>query len=111
MNSKKLSNTKDYSIHEINSNMGDVIDTHHHDNWDESWYILEGEFEITIANKTLNIKKGDFITAYRNVPHKVTTLADNSKRLAIFNTLTQEFPSIFSRGVGAVGNKLTKIYQ
>jgi len=80
----KLTDTKDYSVHLLLSNKGDYIDTHYHTNWDESWYILEGSFEITINGKVSVYNKGEFVMAKRNISHKVVTLLDNSKRLAIF---------------------------
>ena len=45
---------------------------HYHPDWNEWWYILEGEWEWEIDNKKRIVKKGDIVFMKKNRPHKIT---------------------------------------
>jgi quercetin dioxygenase-like cupin family protein len=74
----------DYSVYVLEENSGEEIPLHHHDNWDESWYIIDGKYQITIDGNSKEYTKGEFIFCNRNINHSVKCLEDNSKRMAIF---------------------------
>lgn len=45
---------------------------HHHPDWDEWWYIVEGEWEWWVEGKTKVIKAGEVVFIERNRKHKIT---------------------------------------
>ena len=57
---------------------------HHHPDWDEWWYIIEGKWEWTIEDKKKLINKGDVVFIERNRKHKITAVGDEMAiRLAV----------------------------
>ncbi len=57
---------------------------HHHPEWDEWWYILQGEWKWEIEGTNKIVKKGDVVFISRNRIHKIT--ADGTEmaiRLAV----------------------------
>ena len=59
---------------------------HRHIGEDESFYVLEGEFEFLCGETMHRLKAGDFIFAPRNTPHAFTCLGPRSGRLLGFCT-------------------------
>ncbi len=45
---------------------------HYHPNWNEWWYILEGEWIWEIEGKEFTIKKGDVVFIEKGKVHKIT---------------------------------------
>lgn len=45
---------------------------HYHPNWNEWWYILDGEWIWEIEGKELTIKKGDVVFIEKGKVHKIT---------------------------------------
>jgi len=76
----------DYSVHALVEPCGmeNPIKMHHHSDWDESWQILKGSYEININGNQFSAYAGDFIEVDRNVPHSVRSIHGNSIRLSIF---------------------------
>jgi CMP-N-acetylneuraminic acid synthetase/quercetin dioxygenase-like cupin family protein len=57
---------------------------HYHPNWDEWWFIIEGEWEWTIENKIINVKKGDHVWIQRNKKHRIKAVGEKMAiRLAV----------------------------
>ena len=57
---------------------------HYHSNWDEWWFILEGEWEWIIEDKIINVKKGDHVWIERNKKHKIKAVGEKMAiRLAV----------------------------
>ena len=57
---------------------------HHHPDWDEWWYIVEGEWEWTIEDKPKKVVKGDVVFINRNRKHKITAVGEKMAiRLAV----------------------------
>ncbi|MBU2510515.1 cupin domain-containing protein [bacterium] len=57
---------------------------HHHPEWDEWWYIIEGEWEWMIEGEAKKIKKGDVVFIERNRKHKIKAVGDSvAIRLAV----------------------------
>ncbi len=54
---------------------------HIHQNEDESFYILEGELKVRVADSETILKPGEAIFAPRNTPHAFTILSDKIKML------------------------------
>lgn len=43
---------------------------HHHDHEDELFYVLNGEFDMQLRDKTITIKENEFLIVPRGVEHK-----------------------------------------
>ena len=43
---------------------------HHHDNEDELFYVVKGNFDMEFRDKTVTIKEGEFIIVPRGVEHR-----------------------------------------
>ena len=57
---------------------------HHHPDWDEWWYIIEGDWEWMIEGTAKRVCKGDVVFIHRNRKHKITAIGDKMAiRLAI----------------------------
>tara|TARA_B100001175_G_C19513872_1_gene645802 strand:+ start:5086 stop:6237 length:1152 start_codon:yes stop_codon:yes gene_type:complete len=57
---------------------------HYHEDWDEWWLIIKGEWEFDYNNKILFAKKGDLIFLKRNTIHKIKATGDQlSIRMAV----------------------------
>ena len=57
---------------------------HYHHDWDEWWYIIEGEWEWMIEGTPKTIKKGEVVFIARNRKHKITAIGGKMAiRLAV----------------------------
>ena len=57
---------------------------HYHHDWDEWWYIVEGEWEFWIEGEKMGITKGEVIFIERNKKHKITAIGNQiAIRLAV----------------------------
>ena len=57
---------------------------HYHHDWDEWWYIIEGEWVWIIEGKRKTIKKGEVVFIERNRKHKITAAGNKMAiRLAV----------------------------
>jgi quercetin dioxygenase-like cupin family protein len=57
---------------------------HYHNNWDEWWYIIDGEWEYEYNTEKYKIKKGDIVLIQRNNIHKITAIGNKQAiRLAV----------------------------
>ena len=91
---KKMGSDKSWSYAVINtlSNCATLIAQlpgegnrrHYHNNWDEWWIIIDGEWEYEYNREKYKIKKGDIILIQRNNVHKITAIGDKQAiRLAV----------------------------
>ena len=61
---------------------------HHHDNEDEMFLVINGEFDMHLSDGVINLKQGDFIVIPKGVEHK--PVAANEVHVMLFepaNTL------------------------
>lgn len=59
---------------------------HKHLHEDESFYVIDGEFEITISDVTITGGPGTFAYGPRNLPHRWTNIGNGRGRLLnVFN--------------------------
>jgi len=57
---------------------------HYHNDWDEWWYILKGEWEWFVEGEIMTVKKGDIVFIERNKKHKITAVgSEQAIRLAV----------------------------
>jgi quercetin dioxygenase-like cupin family protein len=58
--------------------------THHHPDWDEWWYIVEGRWEWDIEGAKKSICPGDIVFINRNRKHQITAVGEKvAIRLAV----------------------------
>lgn len=58
---------------------------HLHFEQDEWWYVISGEWEITVGDTTYHVKKGDSVFGPRKVPHSFNKLGtDEGTMLIVF---------------------------
>ena len=61
---------------------------HYHNDWDEWWYILRGEWDWEIEGKIKRVKAGDVVFIDRNRLHKITAAgAAQAVRMAVSRDL------------------------
>lgn len=51
---------------------------HHHEQEDELFLVLEGEFDMEFRDKTIHLKKDDFIIVPKGVEHRPVALGEVS---------------------------------
>lgn len=70
--SKRVIDTESNSMTIISQLPGEGNRLHYHPNWNEWWYILDGEWTWTIEGEEKTVKKGDIVFMRKNRPHKIT---------------------------------------
>lgn len=79
----------------VNENDGPPL--HIHGDEDESFYVLDGELEMTLGNETYLVKSGDYVFAPRGIPH---TFKGKSKKAQF---LVTAYPAGFDLFVKELG--------
>ncbi len=74
--SHTLVNTKSNSATLICQLPGEGNRRHHHPDWNEWWYIIEGVWEWEIEGEKKLIKQGDLVFMKKNKKHKITAVGD-----------------------------------
>lgn len=59
---------------------------HHHDNEDEMFLVIKGEFDMELRSKTITIKEGEYIIIPRGVEHK--PVAHKEVEVLLFEPVT-----------------------
>lgn len=52
------------------------VPRHTHTREDESYYVISGELEVTVAGESFVLKAGDSLMAPRNIPHEIRNSGD-----------------------------------
>jgi quercetin dioxygenase-like cupin family protein len=73
---------------------------HIHHREDETFQILEGEYEFTVAGKTLPAKAGDTLFAPRGIPHTYRCVSQGGGKLSVVLT-PAGFENFFAE-IGAI---------
>jgi len=76
--SKRIVDTESNSMTLISQMPGEGNRSHYHPDWNEWWYIVEGEWEWNIEGKIKKIIKGDIVFMKKNRKHQIT--ASGTKR-------------------------------
>ena len=80
----RVINTENNSATLIAQMPGEGNRRHYHPDWNEWWYILQGQWEWEIDGKTCIVKKDDFVFIPKGIVHKITASGSGqSIRLAI----------------------------
>lgn len=69
--SKRIVDTESNSMTIIAQLPGEGNRRHYHSNWNEWWYILDGQWEWEIDGKIMEAKKGDLVFIKKNRIHKI----------------------------------------
>lgn len=82
--SHRVINTESNSATLICQLPGEGNRRHYHNNWNEWWYIVDGEWDFEIEGEIKKIKKNDIVFIEKNKIHKITSSGDKpSIRLAV----------------------------
>ncbi|WP_315789130.1 cupin domain-containing protein [Fischerella sp. JS2] len=75
-----------YSITEVLMQPQSVIPPHRHDQADEAHYILEGEIEYQLADRTMIANSGTFLNFPKNQSHGFKNIGSNSAKILMVIT-------------------------
>tara|TARA_B110000008_G_C16978790_1_gene567360 strand:- start:2791 stop:3900 length:1110 start_codon:yes stop_codon:yes gene_type:complete len=78
--SKRIIDTESNSMTIICQMPGEGNRRHHHPDWNEWWYIVEGEWSWEIEGIIKSVVKGDIVFMEKNRKHKITA-AGNSRAI------------------------------
>jgi len=82
--SKRLVDTENNSATLISQMPGEGNRMHYHDNWNEWWYILGGEWKWTVEGREIIVKEGDLVFIEKGKKHKITAIGETpAVRLAV----------------------------
>lgn len=82
--SKRVIDTENNSATIIAQLPGEGNRLHYHPNWNEWWYIIDGEWEWEIEGEKKIIKKGDIVFMEKGRQHKITAAGNKiAIRLAV----------------------------
>ena len=82
--SKRVIDTESNSMTVISQLPGEGNRRHHHPDWNEWWYIVEGEWEWDIEGEIKKIVKGDIVFMKKNRKHKITAAGTSrATRMAV----------------------------
>jgi len=82
--SKRVIDTESNSMTVISQLPGEGNRKHHHPDWNEWWYIVEGEWEWDIEGQIKKIVKGDIVFMRKNRKHKITAIGTSrATRMAV----------------------------
>lgn len=82
--SYRVVNTENNSATIISQLPGEGNRKHYHPNWNEWWFILEGEWKWEIEGEEFLVKKGDIVFIQKNKVHKITAIGNKPAiRLAV----------------------------
>ena len=82
--SKRVIDTESNSMTIISQLPGEGNRRHHHPDWNEWWYIVEGEWEWDIDGEIKKIEKGDIVFMRKNRKHKITAAGTSrATRMAV----------------------------
>lgn len=82
--SKRIINTDSNSATLIQQLPGEGNRRHYHPNWNEWWYIIDGDWEWEVEGEIKKVSKGDVVLIEKNKKHKITAVGTKPAiRLAV----------------------------
>jgi CMP-N-acetylneuraminic acid synthetase/quercetin dioxygenase-like cupin family protein len=82
--SKRIIDTENNSATLIHQQPGEGNRLHYHPDWNEWWYIIDGNWEWDIEGKKVVVKKDDVVFIPKGKVHKITAVGDKPAiRLAV----------------------------
>lgn len=80
----RMVNTENNSATLICQNPGEGNRLHYHNDWNEWWYIVDGEWEFEIEGEKKVVKKDDLVFIRKNRKHKIKAIGNKPAiRLAV----------------------------
>lgn len=95
--SKRIIDTESNSMTIICQMPGEGNRRHHHPDWNEWWYIVEGEWEWWIEGKVSKVVKGDIVFMEKNRKHKIT--ASGSSRAIRMAVSRADVEHVYEKGI------------
>ncbi len=74
--------SKPFEVHIQEGHAGGGPPAHHHP-WDEAFYVLEGEVEVSIDNSARTLGQGSYVHIPAGTIHAYTNMSDTTKLLAV----------------------------
>src|SRR5215469_3002878 len=75
-----------YCLVEVSLAPGMGVPRHIHTREDEAYFVLAGELEVTVGEKTFVLRTGDTLLAPRDIPHKLRNSGNNTNHyLLVFS--------------------------
>ena len=81
---KTIGEINDYAV-KIAKVQGEFI-WHHHDNEDELFYVVKGNFDMHFRDKTITINAGEFLIVPKGIEHK--PVAEKEVSIMLFEPAT-----------------------
>lgn len=82
--SHRLVNTESNSATLLSQLPGEGNRLHYHDDWNEWWYIVKGQWEWEVEGERFVVRKGDLVFIEKNKWHKITAIGtEPAIRLAV----------------------------
>jgi CMP-N-acetylneuraminic acid synthetase/quercetin dioxygenase-like cupin family protein len=75
--SKRVIDTESNSMTIICQMPGEGNRRHHHPDWNEWWYIVEGEWDWEIEGQVKNVVQGDIVFIEKDCKHKITAVGNS----------------------------------
>ena len=80
----RVVNTENNSATLISQLPGEGNRLHHHPDWNEWWYIVDGKWKWEVEGREYEVKKGDVVFIQKKKWHKITAIGDKPAiRLAV----------------------------
>ena len=75
-----------YCLLEVSVAPGMSVPRHTHKREDEAYFVLAGELEVTVGDKTFDLRPGDALLAPRDTPHQLRNSGDTTNHyLLVFS--------------------------
>jgi quercetin dioxygenase-like cupin family protein len=72
-----------FSLIETRTPTGKGPPLHVHEREDEAFFVLEGEYSVTVGDQTFEAKAGTFVFAPRGIPHSYVATGERSRHLTL----------------------------
>ena len=82
-----------FSMMEVMLPLGAGPPLHHHD-WDEAYYIADGEVQFQLGSKTHRVRAGDFVYAPAGALHAFQGVSQTPARVLILDADLQDPPEL-----------------
>ncbi|HEX3784547.1 MAG TPA: cupin domain-containing protein [Pseudonocardiaceae bacterium] len=90
-----------YSLTEATSPAGAGVPLHAHDSAVECFFVLEGDYRLTVSGRTHDLGAGGFSLVPRGAPHRFTVAGEHTARAVVlfapagFEEVFRQMPDIF----------------
>jgi quercetin dioxygenase-like cupin family protein len=93
-----LAETPQFSVLEIEFDATFEVPPHSHDDYVDSFFVLDGEVEFTVGDRTLQAGPGTLVVAPQHVRHGFRTHGPGRARVLNFHTPDAGFAESVRRG-------------